>query len=156
MTRVAPLLCVLVLSLAGCGGGGDDANDRLTLTTPKAAKPKATATPSAEKSGKSAGPVTAAEKRVIRSGRTRCAAATSTARSTYWTVPAIAANGDQPVRLLTRAAIRQWNDSLTCGAKLQAVERDAKYVIATFVLTNVRAWTAPAAPASATRPRRCS
>ena len=66
MTRVAPLLCVLVLSLAGCGGGGDDANDRLTLTTPKAAKPKATETPSAEKGGKSAGPVTAAEKRVIR------------------------------------------------------------------------------------------
>ena len=51
-------------------------------------------------------------------------------------MPAIAANGSQPFRLVTRAAVRQFNDGLTCGAKVESVERDQAYILATFRLTN--------------------
>ena len=50
-------------------------------------------------------------------------------------MPALVANGGQPLRLLDRRAVRTWNATLPCGAKLEKVERDARYVLATFVLT---------------------
>ena len=31
--------------------------------------------------------------------------------------------------------MRQFNDGLTCGARLESVERDKRYVVATFRLT---------------------
>jgi hypothetical protein len=141
MKRVALSLCVLVL--AGCGGGGGGGGgdgDRLTLTTPKAtASPSPSPSPSkgsGSERPQSTGPVTAAEKRVIRDWANALRRGDVERAVSYWTVPAIAANGTQPVRLLTRDAIRQWNDSLPCGAKLKSVERDSNYVLATFVLTN--------------------
>jgi hypothetical protein len=53
----------------------------------------------------------------------------------YWHTPAIAANGTPPVKLLTRRAVRFFNEGLTCGAKLESVRRDSTYVLATFRLT---------------------
>jgi hypothetical protein len=134
MKRVAVSLCVL--ALAGCGGGGAGAGDRLTLTTPKASAPEKTATPSKSERPASTGPVTAREKRVIREWSNALRSGDVERAVSYWTVPAIAANGNQPVRLLTRSAVRQWNESLPCGARLKSVERDSNYVVATFVLTN--------------------
>jgi len=134
MKRVAPPLCVLALALAGCGGGGGDADGRLTLTTPKAAT--ATATPEAAERPQSKAPVTAAEKRVIRAWADALRTGDVETAVDQFAVPAITANGGQPTRLLTRGAIREWNESLTCGAKLKSVERDANYTVATFVLTN--------------------
>ena len=58
--------------------------------------------------------------------------------TSYWRVPAIAANGSQPFRLVTRRAVRHFNEGLTCGARLESVERDKTYVLATFRLTNRR------------------
>jgi hypothetical protein len=137
MRRLATALFAGLL-LAGCGGGGDDQPDRQTRSTPTStpsgedrAEPRGSATPAPP-----TGPVTKAEKAVIvgwtdalRNGEIERAAS-------YWRVPAIAANGSQPFRLVTRAAVRQFNEGLTCGAKVESVERDQRYVVATFRLTN--------------------
>ncbi len=136
MWRLA-LLCLLVL--AGCGGGGDDADDRLTLTTPKAS-PERTATPAP--AAKRAGPVTEAEKRVIRGWSDALRNGKVDRAVSFWHVPATAYNGGNPIKLLTRGAIRTWNESLPCGAKLTKVERDANYVLATFKLTNRKGFKA--------------
>ena len=142
MPRVAPvLLCLLVL--AGCGGGGGGGQpDRLTLTTPKTA-PMATPTATPDDttaiggSGRAgaSGPVTAREKAVVRGWSDALRRGDVARAARYWTVPALVANGGQPLRLLDRSAVRTWNSTLPCGAKLEKVERDARYVLATFVLT---------------------
>src|SRR5688572_6514498 len=114
-----PLLALLLL--AGCGGGGDG-DDR------PAAQASATATeeqsrPEAEPGGGDAeesvrrtGPVTAAEKAVIRGWADALREGDVERAIGYWRAPAIAANGSQPFKLLTRRAIRHFNDGLTCGA----------------------------------------
>ena len=134
MKRLAPAVCALVL-VAGCGGGGSD-KDRFNLTTPKAATPERTPTP--DERPASGDPVTEAEKRIIRGWSDALRHGDVDKAVSYWAVPSIAANGNQPVRLLTRRAVRAWNESLPCGAKLVSVKRDANYVLATFKLTNRR------------------
>jgi hypothetical protein len=143
MPRVAPVLLFLLV-LAGCGGGGGGGDpDRLTLTTPKVSPPAKEATPEASKAGKApeqtapghTGPITAREKAVVRGWSEALRHGDVERAVGFWEIPAIAANGGQPVRLPTRRAVRFWNSSLPCGAKLESVERDARYVLATFVLT---------------------
>jgi hypothetical protein len=148
MPRIAPVLLVCLLVVAGCGGGGDKP-DRFSLTTPKTSPPEASssaqpsATPSRSDGGHSGsrsslgrtGPVTAREKAVVRGWSEALRHGDVDRATRYWDVPATVANGDQPYRLLTRRAVRFWNESLPCGAKLQSVERDSNYVLATFVLT---------------------
>jgi hypothetical protein len=144
MPRIAPVVLLLLL-VAGCGGGGGDEPDRFSLTTPKTTPapsspgdpaPSATAPKKHGDDGIGAtGPVTAREKAgekgwsdALRHGKVEKAVS-------YWEIPAVAANGGQPIRLVSRKAVRFWNTSLPCGAKLVGVERDARYVLATFVLT---------------------
>jgi hypothetical protein len=136
MKRVAPPLCALALALAGCGGGGNDADGRLTPTIPKAATATPTATPEAAERPQSTGPVTAGEERVIRAWADALRTGDVERAVDQFAVPTITANGGQPTRLLTRGAIREWNESLTCGARLKSVERNANYAVATFELTN--------------------
>ena len=138
MPRLATtLLCALLL--AGCGGGdrGDDEPDRLTLTTPKADQrdPEAEAGGGAKQPARRTGPVTAAEKAVIRGWADALRRGDVERAVRYWRTPAIAANGSQPFKLVTRRAVRQFNDGLVCGARLESVERDQAYVLATFRLT---------------------
>jgi hypothetical protein len=139
MPRLATLLLLPVLLLAGCGGGGDGETKpgRLTLTTPKADPGEAQAQPGggAAKEKPRTGPVTAAEKAVIRGWADALRRGDVERAIAYWRTPAIAANGSQPFKLLTRRAVRQFNDGLACGARLESVERDAGYVLATFRLT---------------------
>ena len=141
MPRLATILLLPLLLLAGCGGGGDDEKKpgRLTLTTPKAdqGEPQAQPGGGAKKKAPAArtGPVTAAEKAVIRGWADALRRGDVERATAYWRTPAIAANGSQPFKLLTRAAVRQFNDGLACGARLESVERDAGYVLATFRLT---------------------
>ena len=144
MPRYAPALLLLVM-LAGCGGGDDKTADRLTLTTPRetatpspSGEDQAQASPGAAKGdGKpgGTGPVTAKEKAVVRGWADALRRGDVERAVRYWRIPAIASNGGQPVRLLDRRAIRFWNTSLPCGAKLESVERDSNYVLATFRLT---------------------
>ena len=139
----APLLCFLVL--AGCGGSGDgDAkSDRPAAATPKPADDsKAEASPgggsSSARKRPLTGPVTKAERAVVRGWADALRRGDVERASSYWGVPAIAANGTQPFRLVTRRAVRQFNEGLTCGARLESVERDKTYVLATFRLTSRR------------------
>ena len=139
MPRLAtvPLLCLL--ALAGCG---EDRKrpDRLTLTTPKADDGDAELSPggSSSRERPRTGPVTRAERAVVRGWADALRRGDVERASSYWRVPAIAANGTQPFRLVTRRAIRHFNEGLTCGARLESVERDKTYVLATFRLTNRR------------------
>ena len=53
-------------------------------------------------------------------------------------VPATVANGGAPQRLRTRAAIRVFNASLPCGARLLRTRHRSGYTVATFRLTKRR------------------
>jgi hypothetical protein len=138
MPRLAGVLLVL-LALAGCGGGGDDKPDRrLTLTTPKGGEGSATAAPEDTAAPPRDAPVTRAEEAVIRGWADALRRGDVVRASRYWRIPAIAANGGQPFRLVSRLAVQDFNAGLTCGARLESVERDKAYVLATFRLTNRR------------------
>ena len=139
MARLAPVLSLAVLALAGCGGGGDSGRTADRSATPRpsatAAKPR---TLPREAVKPPTGPVTAAEKAVIRGWADALRRGDIERASSYWQPPAIAANGSQPFRLVTMAAVREFNRGLTCGARFESAERDKTYVIATFRLTNRR------------------
>jgi hypothetical protein len=133
------LVAAVVLALVGCGGGGKDEPDpRLTPTTPKRGEGDASAEPRASPAPRRTDPVTSAERAVVRGWADALRRGDVERASGYWAVPAIAANGGQPFRLVTRRAVRQFNEGLTCGARLESVERDQAYVLATFRLTNRR------------------
>jgi len=140
MPRPVTILLFPLLVLAGCSGGGDeDKPGRLTLTTPKADRGEPQAQPGGGAKEKAPaarnGPVTAAEKAVIRGWADALRRGDVERAIAYWRTPAIAANGSQPFKLLTRRAVREFNDGLACGARLESVERDQGYVLATFRLT---------------------
>ncbi len=135
--RLATVLLSAVL-LSGCGGGGGGP-DRPSAATPKGERTAPDASPGgsggAGEPARRTGPVTAAEKAVIRGWSDALRAGDLERAVGYWGTPAIAANGSQPFKLLTRRAVRQFNDGLTCGARLESVERDEGYLLATFRLT---------------------
>lgn len=140
MPRLAGvLLAVAVLALAGCGGGEDKPDPRLTLTTPKADEDAAReGSDDAGRAPRRDGPVTKAEEAVVRGWTDALRRGDVERAVSYWRAPAIAANGSQPFRLVTLRAVRHFNEGLTCGARLESVERDKDYVLATFRLTSRR------------------
>ena len=121
---------LLVLVFAGCGGsGGDPAPDR-----PRAASPTATATATA-RDERPPGPVTSEEEAAIRGWSDALRRGDVERAVSFWQVPSLASNGGPPIRLLTRRAVRFFNETLPCGARLLSVRREARYVLATFRLT---------------------
>ena len=140
MPRLTTVLLLCLLALAGCGGEDRKQPDRLTLTTPKSDDGDAELSPggSSSRERSRTGPVTEAERAVVRGWADALRRGDVARAAGYWRVPAIAANGGQPFRLVTRRAVRQFNEGLTCGARLESVERDKTYVLATFRLTNRR------------------
>ena len=140
MPRLTTVLLLCLLALAGCGGEDRKQPDRLTLTTPKAGDGDAELSPggSSSRERPRTGPVTEAERAVVRGWADALRRGDVARAAGYWRVPAIAANGGQPFRLVTRRAVRQFNEGLACGARLESVERDETYVLATFRLTNRR------------------
>ena len=132
LARLAP---VLALALVACGGGSDggDRGDRRTPTPSAAGEtPAAMESPAPAPSG----PVTAAEEATIRGWADALRGGDVEAASRYFALPASVANGTPPVELRTQRAVRFFNGSLPCGARLEATERAERgYVIATFRLT---------------------
>ena len=113
--RPPPLLglaaCVLV---AGCGGGGS-------------AKPARAPAGLAPRAG---------EVRVIRRWADTLRAGDTAGAARFFGVPLIVENGTPPQLLRSRAAVRAFNESLPCGARLLSTRRRDRYTIATFRLTN--------------------
>ena len=56
--------------------------------------------------------------------------------SRFFALPATVSNGGPPYELRTRAAVRFFNETLPCGARLESTERTfSGFVLATFRLT---------------------
>ena len=129
MSPRAPIVAVLALAVAACGGGGDDGPRR--AATPA---PSASATPTATPDEVAApDPADVAVVRdwadTLRHGRARAAAR-------YFAVPSVVANGTAPLKLESRAAAEFFNRTLPCGARLLDTEPAARgFFIATFRLT---------------------
>jgi hypothetical protein len=134
-----PLLLLVVLALAGSGcggGGGDPAPDRPRAATPRPEEPQASPRGDAEE--EPTGPVTDGEEAVIRGWADALRRGDVERAISFWQVPSLASNGGPPIRLVTRRAVRFFNEGLTCGARLLSVRREARYVLATFRLTERR------------------
>jgi hypothetical protein len=117
------LLVGLALALGACGGGGGGGG---TAERGTGARPPAT-TPS---------PADSAEARVVRAWSDALRHGHVAAAAAYFALPAVVANGPPPLRLATRAAIRAFNRSLPCGARLIATEPTPHgFLVATFRLT---------------------
>ena len=54
----------------------------------------------------------------------------------FFGLPVIVENGTPPQLLRSRAAVRAFNESLPCGARLLSTRRRDRYTIATFRLTD--------------------
>jgi hypothetical protein len=56
--------------------------------------------------------------------------------ASFFALPAIVENGTPPVRVTTRAQVREFNQLLPCGARLVSTARHGPYIYATFRLTD--------------------
>ncbi len=112
------LLCLLVL--AACGG--EDAGDRdSSPADPRAAEP----------TGADPGAV-----RVIRSWSDALRGGDVAGASALWAAPSKVQNGTPLLTLRSAAAVRLFNDSLSCGSRLvSAVRAPHGFTIAVFRLT---------------------
>ena len=125
----------VALVLAGCGGAADEPN-RFDLTTPGVHTgdpvPTATAveTPPPE-------PVTAAEKRVIKGWADSLRRGQVNAAADYFEVPSSVSNNEPGlVELSSVEAVREFNRTLPCGAKLLRTRRGSDgFVVGVFRLT---------------------
>jgi hypothetical protein len=148
MTSVARkpawMLAALALLLCACGGKPS----RLTLHTPDTATgkdatsfplpaPTPTATAKPDPTPKpQGGPVTNDEKRVIRGWSDALRQDHVAAASKFFQVPSLVSNGGAADTLASKADVRAFNATLTCGAKLVKTRRSVKhFVIGTFQLT---------------------
>lgn len=104
-------LLALVGAAAGCGGGGDE--------------PRSSPAPA---------PAPGAEA-VVRAWADDLRRGDVDAASARFAVPALVSNGTPETRLATRDAVRSFNASLPCGARVTETQRHHGLVIATFTLT---------------------
>ncbi|MFL5816085.1 MAG: hypothetical protein ACJ76L_00640 [Conexibacter sp.] len=120
MPRRLALLVGLGLALGACGGGsgtvGSGTDERPSTTTPSH--------------------VDSAQARVVRAWADALRHGHVAAAAAYFALPAVVSNGSPPLRLPTRAAVRGFNRSLPCGARLIATEPTPHgFLVATFRLT---------------------
>jgi hypothetical protein len=139
-------LLALAVLLPACGG--QDQN-RMTLQTPGSAtghpmtsfpfaNPTPEPTPTPEATPKpEGGPVTHAEKAVIRGWADQLRHGHVAAASRYFSIPSVVSTTGIDINTLsTRADVQGFNGSFPCGAKLVKVRRSVNhFVIATFTLT---------------------
>ena len=114
--RAAAALALAAVALGGCFGSDDHGRQRTPAAAPSRQAAHGTA-------------VIRGWVDALRQGRLEKA-------SRYFALPATVANGSAPVRLQSRAGVRQFNESLPCGARLVRTRRDHGYTIGVFRLTD--------------------
>jgi hypothetical protein len=135
-TRCRPrsaALVVAVVLLAGCGGGSHAktiATHVKPSTSPRPSQTQTEATPAPKTFA--ADPKLVAVVRhwvdTLRAGHTAAAAR-------YFAIPAIVQNAGPAYRLKSRKAVRFFNESLPCGARVVRALAGDKYTIVIFRLT---------------------
>jgi hypothetical protein len=131
MTAVRLLVTLLVMAgvVAGCGSSDQK---RFNLRTPPAGAPAPTT-----KSLTAKDPVTKTEERVIRGWSSQLRQGHVARAARYFALPAVVANGFDPVKISTREEARQFNKLLPCGAVVEKLERQVHHlVLTTFKLVN--------------------
>ena len=138
MLRAALHTAAAALAAAAVACGGDE--DRLTLTTPAekvGAPPIATPTapPSRKRRQREPTQRDAERLRPVLDGWTRAVREGDLdAAARYFRLPLIVAEGT-PIKVETRARLREFLDALPCGARLVEVGHSGPYVVGTFRLT---------------------
>jgi hypothetical protein len=119
-SRALWFVCLAALALAGCGGG----KATTSRTSHAGSTPPASGDPAAV--------------RVIRAWAAAQRSSNLDKASSYFALPSLVSNGTPPLRLRTRAEVRQFNADLPCGAQLvkTAVAAGGRYTVATFRLVN--------------------
>ncbi len=127
-TWLAAVALAAASGLTGCGAGhGPPAASSPVLRTPTTAAPAPA--PAKPPAGTTAALVVQAWADALRRGDVQAA-------TRYFAVPVRVANGGPPVRLRTRGAVRFFNETLPCGAKVLHTEPATHgFIIVTFVLT---------------------
>lgn len=138
--RRAALLSVV--ALAGCGSDGTLDEAKLSLTTPPArvseppvasTTPSPTATPKAGRERE----MTAADaerlRPVISAWADSLTRSDFDAAARFFALPAIVFQS-VPLELTTAAAAKQFNSGLPCGARLEDVQQNGRYIVGTFRL----------------------
>jgi hypothetical protein len=125
------------VALAGCGGG-QERGAGSTTAPPSSSTPRSPSTPNRTPPPLRRPGTRAADPRAVRVIRAWVDAErhSDMARAArYFALPAVVANGGPPQLLRTRAAVRLWNASLPCGARLVEAVAYRDYTIARFRLT---------------------
>jgi hypothetical protein len=125
MTAVRLLTALLVLAAALAACGGSDTK-RFDLRTPPSGPPAPTTKALTAKE-----PVTKAEERVIRGWTSQLRHGHVARAARYFGLPAVVANGFDPVTISTRKEARQFNKLLPCGAVVTKLERQVHHLVLT-------------------------
>jgi hypothetical protein len=141
---LSAVLTALALGVSACGGGHDDGakvDNKRTGTTPSGST-----TPRADGGGQADAVLPASTKgpaadagaaRTIRGWVDAARTGDSARAATYFDLPALVQNGDQPLLLHTRGDVRAFTEALPCGARfVKAVKAPRGYVIGTFLLVD--------------------
>jgi len=116
VSRPLPVALAVSILISGCGGG--------SAKPPKARTPRP--------------PAPAGDVSVIRRWADTLRAGDVAGATRLFGLPAIVENGTPPQVLTTRTAVRAFNESLPCGARLLSTRRRDRYTVATFRLTDRR------------------
>jgi hypothetical protein len=130
--RSLPAACVVGLALIAGGCEDDEKKGESPRPPVEFAPPQRPPGPDASQ-GRVA---RMADVRVIRRWADMLRAGRVAAAARYFSVPAVVENGPPALELSTPAAVRLFNRSLPCGARLVGARRVGRFTIATFLLTD--------------------
>lgn len=137
LTRRSAFALASALTLAACGGGSTASHSTSAQSAARAAAATTTAPqknydnyypPGTHKAPRAAVRVITAWSDQLRAGHVRRAAS-------YFTVPALVQNASPVMHLTSEKQVLAFNRTLPCGAHIVRTLEAARYVVATFVLT---------------------